>query len=89
MSRPRKRARRRPRGKGSMSGCGPLDADGRGLWVLQLSATGAEGKRTRKKVRYRGTKDEAQQELARLRLHASDGLLNLSNETLRDHLLER
>lgn len=89
MSRPKKGARRRPRGEGSISGCGPLDADGRGLWVLQLSATTAGGKRARKKVRYRGTKDGAQQELARLRLHAADGFLNPSNEMLRDYLLER
>jgi integrase len=50
---------------------------------------GADGKRVRKKLRYRGTKDEAQQELARLRLRAADGLLDVSNETLRDYLLER
>lgn len=89
MSRPKKPARRRPRGEGSISECGPLDANGRGLWALQLSAIGAEGKRIRKKVRHRGTKDEAQQELARLRLHAADGLANLSNETLGNYLLER
>jgi integrase len=91
MSRPRKAAqkRRRSRGEGSISLCGTLDDGARGIWILQLSAMDAAGKRTRTKVRFRGTKDEAQQEIARVRLRASDGSLDLSRETLRNYLLER
>ena len=91
MSRPRTKLqkRRRSRGEGSISLCGTLEDGARGIWILQLSAMGANEKRIRTKVRFRGTKEEAQQEIARLRLRAADGSLDLSNETLRDYLLER
>jgi integrase len=91
MSKPRKQARprRRTRGEGSASLSGTLDAEGRGLWVLQLSSQNAASKRIRKKLRFRGTKDEAARELARLRLRAADGSLDPSNELLRDFLVER
>jgi integrase len=83
------RRRRRTRGEGSVFLRGQKDIGGRGLWVLQLSSQGADGKRKRNRVTYRGTEDEAKLELQRLRLRTADGSSDPTNETIRDFLLER
>jgi integrase len=91
MSQPIKprRSRRRRRGEGSMFLSGAKNTEGAGLWVLQLSAQAADGKRIRKRYKYRGTEADAALALARLRLRLADGSADLSDETLRDYLIER
>jgi integrase len=88
-SKKRSRVHRRPRGEGSIFLWGSKNADGVGRWILQLSAQGAGGKRIRKRYKYRGTETEANLELARLRIRVADGAADLSNEPMRDYLLNR
>lgn len=93
MSRPKKSApkHRRTRGEGSIFLRGNLSNEGIGIWSLVVSARQADptGKRSRKWRSFRGTKEQAVDELARMRLEIKAGTYtDPHNEPLSKYLTE-